>query len=80
MSMIETKTVGSAFKENSAMQILVDLLDRGICKPTENLTVQKKRHRGRRLFDVVALTPYPNEHPPYTDAVRYWLALQEGRI
>ena len=76
---VQTKTVGSAFRQDSAMAILVELLDREICRPTENLVIQKKRHRGRRLFDVVALTPFPNEHPAYTDEVRYWQAIESRR-
>ena len=76
---VEKKTVGLAGSSTRAMDILVELLDRGICKPTENLTLEKRRHRGRYDFYVVALTPYPQDQTPYSDGSLYWLAIKDGR-
>lgn len=77
--MDDVKTVGIAGSRTGAMEILVKLLDREICKPTENLTIKEKRHRGRYDYYVVALTPFPNEQPPHSDGSRYWLAIKDGR-
>lgn len=73
--MAEIKKVGGACSHESALSVLIELLDHEICKPTENLTIQAEGRGKKRFYCVVALSPYPHETAPYTKEVRYWQSI-----